>query len=160
MSDEFKFKFYSWAVFVCADWEDLQQKTILISAHKSWLFAVCLGFFLICWAIISGNVLCTCIYYGYSWKHFRMYWRKKEGKKGTKEGRKKEKLPSRGRLRVANHPIIWIKQVAPHWESSLKWRSILALGRLWKWKHVSCLACSDFSNEVRLGIGEAFPDAQ
>lgn len=70
-----------------------------------------------------------------------------EEEEGKKE-REKEKLATRGHLRVANHPIIWIKQVAPHWESSLKWRSILALRCLWKWKHISSLACSDFSNKA------------
>lgn len=77
-------------------------------------------------------------------------WREREG----------DCLPSRGRLRVANHPIIWIKQVAPHWESSLKWRSILALCCLWKWKHISWLAYWKFSNKVGPGRrekGEAFP---
>lgn len=71
-----------------------------------------------------------------------------------------ESLPSRGCLGVANHPIIWIKQVAPHWESSLKRRSILALGCLWKWKHISCLPCSDFSNKARLRRREALPDTE
>lgn len=70
--------------------------------------------------------------------------------------RVKVRSPSRGRLRVANHPIIWIKQVARHWKSSLKWHSILALGCLWKWKHISCLGCWDFyfffSNKVRGGF--------
>lgn len=65
--------------------------------------------------------------------------------------RKKPCLPSKGHFRVVNHPIIWIKQVASHWENSLKWRSILALSCLWKLKSIFSLACWNFSNKVRLG---------
>lgn len=108
-------------------WTGLQKHAWLISAHKSSMV------------------------YLLSQKE-----RKKERERNKQQKREKDCLLSRGRLRVANHPIIWIKQVAPHWESSLKWRSILALGCLWKLKHISCLDCSNFSNTIRRGRGEAF----
>lgn len=139
-------------------WKGLQSQTRLMSAHKSWM--VCLlsafRFLIICWVFSITICFLYTFGYGYSWEWCSVHICQREREKESE----KDCLPSKGRLRVANHPIIWIKQVAPHWESSLKWRSVLALGCLWKWKHISCLACSDFSNKVRLGRGEAFPDAE
>lgn len=120
-------------------WRGLAQQATLMS-QRSWIvllsalslsrplwrkfFCFVLAFFANAYLFIFNNIIPT--YHDES-TNVRQTERERERLR-------RRKPASRGCLRVANHPIIWMKQVAPRWESSLKWRAALACRCLWKMK--------------------------